>query len=297
MRVLVTGTQGQLARSLLERSVLHPDLELVAVGRPQLDLEEPGSATRIIAQAEPDLVINAAAYTAVDRAEEEPERAFRINAEAAGEIAAAAARVGARIIQLSTDYVFDGRSAGALTEQAPTGPLNVYGASKVAGEAAVEAANPEHLIVRAGWLYSPFGRNFVKTIMAAAKARKSLTVVDDQFGSPTSALDLADALFAIVERSAGNPAPAFGRTYHVAGSGSTSWFGFAQAIMGELGRRGLATVDVLPIPSAQWPAKALRPRNSVLDSTTFAKEFGYVAPPWEQSLARVVDRLAGASGS
>ena len=291
MKILVIGAEGQLARSLVERAPSHANLELTAVGRPTIDLESPMSAARRIAQDRPDLVINAAAYTAVDQAEAEPEQAFRINAAAAGEIAEAAAGIGAALFQLSTDYVFDGRSHGPIAEDAPTGPLNLYGASKLAGEAAVRAANPAHLIIRTAWVFSPYARNFVTTLVAAAEQGKQLTVVDDQFGSPTSALDLADALLAVADRIAAKTAPALGRTFHFAGVGPTSWFGLAQAIMDELELQGRATAEVLPIPSAQWPSKAVRPAYSALDSTRFTKEFGIPAPQWRDSLAKTVERL------
>src|SRR5438309_7192850 len=162
MKVLVTGTEGQLARSLLERAGLQSAIDLVAIGRPMLDMGVAGSAAAAIAKASPDVVINAAAYTAVDQAEDEPERAFRINGDAAGEVAEAAARVGAAVIQLSTDYVFDGRGEGPYREDAPLNPLGVYGRSKLAGEEQVRAANPRQAIIRTAWVYSPFGRNFVK---------------------------------------------------------------------------------------------------------------------------------------
>ena len=165
MKVLVTGTEGQLARSLIEKSADWPELDLIAVGRPEADLEVPGSVARAIESQRPDAVVNAAAYTAVDQAEDEPERAIRINADAAGEAAAAARKIGASIIQLSTDYVFSGDEPGAYREDSPTGPIGVYGRSKLAGEEQVRGNNPDHLIVRTAWVYSPFGRNFVKSIM------------------------------------------------------------------------------------------------------------------------------------
>src|SRR3954453_4421736 len=200
MKVIVTGATGQLGRSLMERARDFAGIELIALSRQELDLEQPGSAAAAITEAAPDVVINAAAYTAVDQAEDEPERAFRINGDAAGEVAEAAARVGAAVIQLSTDYVFDGRGEGPYRDAAPVNPLGVYGRSKLAGEEQVRAANPRQAIIRTAWVYSPFGRNFVKSIMAAAGVRGLLTVVDDQRGSPSSALDLADALLAMIER-------------------------------------------------------------------------------------------------
>jgi dTDP-4-dehydrorhamnose reductase len=274
MKVLVTGAEGQVARSLVERSRARRGVELIAVGRPRLDLEQAKAAERVIVEISPDVVINAAAYTAVDAAEDEPERAFRVNADAAGEIAAAAARIGAPIIQLSTDYVFDGSAAGPYDEKSEPNPLGVYGGSKLAGEEQVRSANADHVIVRTAWVYSPFGRNFLKTMVSAAGRGAPLTVVSDQRGSPTSALDLADGLLKIVERWQTEPTATLGETFHLAGTGSTSWFGFAQAIMDECRKHGVPAAEVQPISSAEWPTKAPRPSNSVLNTCKFEREFG-----------------------
>ena len=292
MKVLVTGVQGQLARSLVERAAAGSRIEIIALGRPEIDLEIAGSAEAAVTAIRPEVVINTAAYTAVDQAEDEPERAFRINTEAAGEIAAAGRRVGAPIIQISTDYVFDGRADGPYVEDATPNPLGAYGRSKLAGEEEVRAANSEHVIVRTAWVYSPFGRNFVKTMMSAAETRESLSVVDDQLGSPSSALDLADGLLRILETWEQGRATGLGETYHLAGTGSTSWCGFARAIMAECGRRGLPSAEVRAIATADWPTKAARPANSVMSSAKFARDFAYSMPPWEESLGEVVDRLA-----
>jgi dTDP-4-dehydrorhamnose reductase len=287
MKVLVTGTEGQLARSLAERARLHPELDLIACGRPQLDLERPGSAAKAIAEAAPDIVINAAAYTAVDQAEEEPDRAFRINAEAAGEVAAAAAAARAGVIQLSTDYVFNGRASDPYHEDSPVDPLGAYGRSKLAGEERVRAANPRHAIVRTAWVYSPFGRNFLRSIVAAAGVRDRLTVVDDQRGSPSSALDLADGLLAMIKAGGG-----WGEIYHLAGGGTASWCEFAREIMDQCGANGLPHVPVDPIRTEDWPTPAQRPRNSVLDSGKFEQAFGFAMPDWRASTREVVERLA-----
>jgi dTDP-4-dehydrorhamnose reductase len=287
MKILVTGTEGQLARSLVERARLHAGIDFVAIGRPKLNMELPESAAAAIADAAPDVVINAAAYTAVDQAEDEPARAFRINADAAGEVAEAAARVGAAVIQLSTDYVFDGRGQGPYREDALVNPLGVYGRSKLAGEEQVRAANPRHAIVRTAWVYSPFGRNFVKSMMAAAGVRDRLAVVDDQRGSPTSALDLADGLLAMIEAGGG-----WGDTYHLAGQGTATWCEFAREIMRQCATIGLPHVPVDPIRTEDWPTRAARPRNSVLDSGKFEKAFGFVMPDWRASTRHIVERLA-----
>lgn len=292
MRVLVTGREGQLARSLAERAEAFPDLALATVGRPELDLERPESIASAIAAASPDVVVNAAAYTAVDQAEDEPERAFRINAAAAGEVAAAARRAGARIIQVSTDYVFDGSAEGAYAETAPTRPLGIYGRSKLEGEREVAAANPDHLILRTAWVYSPFGRNFVRTMLNAAQTRDRLNVVDDQHGNPTSALDIADGIFAVLRLWAGAPALGLGQVYHLAGSGTTSWCGLARQVFAEAAALGLPTAEVSPIRTEDWPTRAMRPRNSRLDCAKLESDFGFRAPPWQKSVAETVRRLA-----
>lgn len=291
MKFLVIGRSGQVVRSLAERVNLRPDLELVAVGRPDLDLEVSGSAERAIAAAGADVVVNAAAYTAVDQAEDEPDLAFRINGEGAGEVAAAAARLGAPIIHLSTDYVFDGRSEGAYTEDSAVNPINVYGRSKLVGEEMVREANSRHLILRTAWVYSPFGRNFVKTMMAAAETHDCLTVVDDQRGNPSSALDLAEGIIRIADMWGRSLSTSVG-TYHLAGTGTASWFGFAQAIMEGCKIHKLPAAEIRPVSSDEWPTRAVRPGNSVLDCSRFTRDFGFSMPEWPQSLAKVVERLA-----
>lgn len=293
MRVLVTGAQGQLALSLARRAATVPGLELRTAGRPELDLERPETIEAAIRAAAPDVVVNAAAYTAVDKAEDEPERAFRINGAAAGEVAAAARRQGARVIQVSTDYVFDGTGEGPYAETAPTRPLGVYGRSKLEGEQRVAEANPDHVVVRTAWVYSPFGHNFVKTMLAAATKRSELNVVADQHGNPTAAADIADGLLALIGRWRERPDLGLGGTYHLAGTGVASWFEFATAIFEEAARLGLPAASVKPIRTSDWPTRAARPANSVLDSGRFAADFGYRAPPWRQSMAAVVAELSG----
>jgi dTDP-4-dehydrorhamnose reductase len=285
MKILVTGRAGQLVSSLVERAQHDPDVSLVALGRPELDLERPGAAADAIADSSPDLVINAAAFTAVDAAEDDPERAFRINADAAGEIAAAARAAGVPIVHVSTDYVFDGASAAPYREDDPVAPIGVYGRSKLAGEEQVRAANPDHLIVRTAWVYSPFGRNFVRTMMAAAREREELRVVADQRGNPTNALDLADALLAIARRWQGG-------TIHLAGTGAASWFEFASAIMAECALLGVPAARIVPIATADWPTRAQRPQDSTLDCGRAASLFGVHMPGWRESLPAVVARLA-----
>jgi dTDP-4-dehydrorhamnose reductase len=289
MRVLVTGLQSQLARSLQEKGPRHPDLQLEFVGRPELELTQPGCAAAIISDRRPDVVINAAAYTMVDQAESEPELAFRINGDAAGEVAAAARDVGAKVIQISTDYVFDGKADAPYTEDAATAPLGVYGRSKLAGEEQVRAANPHHLIVRTSWVYSPFGHNFVKTMLRLPAERDELRIVSDQKGCPTSALDIADALLAALPR-----ARDWGATYHLAAPEPCSWADLASAVFEASRAVGGPSADVIPISTAEYPTPARRPMYSVLDSGRFARDFGIRLPDLRSSVAEVVERLVAA---
>jgi dTDP-4-dehydrorhamnose reductase len=287
MRILVLGREGQLARSLAERAAEFPDLELAFTPRSDADLSSSGSVANAIVAVKPDLVVNAAAYTAVDKAEEEPALAFRINGEGAGEAADAARQVGAAIIHVSTDYVFDGTSSSPYDEDAEPNPLNVYGRSKLAGEEAVRAANPHHFILRTAWVYSPFGRNFVKTMIRAAQDRDELGVVSDQHGCPTSAFDLAGALLRIARDCEG-----FGETYHLAGSGSASWFDLALEIMVNCKRTGLPAAKIRSIATADWPTKAVRPASTILDCARIERTLGIQLPDWRQSVAATVDQLA-----
>ena len=294
MKVLVTGREGQLVRSLVEKAGAVPGLSLMPIGRPEADLEKPGSVLSAIRNTAPDVVINAAAYTAVDEAEDEPKRAWRINAEAAGEAAEAAATLGIPIIQISTDYVFDGSSDVAYAEEAPVAPINVYGRTKLEGEGQVRTGNPDHLILRTSWVYSPFGRNFVKAIMAAAREHDVLSVVDDQRGCPTSALDLAQALLLVVERWRLGDRTGFGVTYHLAAPSPATWFELAQDVMAECRRLGLPSAEVKPVATSEWPARARRPANSALDSSRFEGDFNFRMPEWRKSLGAVVARSAEA---
>jgi dTDP-4-dehydrorhamnose reductase len=295
MKWLVTGREGQLARSLAERAAHHPEIELIFAGRPEYDLERPEALAETIGAIAPDVVVNAAAYTAVDKAEDEPERARLVNAEAPARLAAAARAAGARFVQISTDYVFDGTGAGPYREDAPTAPIGVYGRTKCAGEEAVRAATPDHVIVRTAWVYSPFGTNFVRTMIRLARDRDTIRVVADQRGNPSSALDIADGLLAMAGRWRAEPRLGLGGTYHLGGSGETDWAGFAEAIFAECAARGLPSARVERIGTAEYPTRAVRPANSTLDSTAFARDFGFRMPDWQRSLATVVARLAEAT--
>jgi len=293
MRVLVIGRAGQLARALAHAAPV--GLAMAFHGRDTLDLRFPGAAARLIGEARPDLVINAAAWTAVDQAEAEPDAAFRLNAEAPGEIAGACAATGAALIHISTDYVFDGTKAGPYAETDPTAPINVYGASKLAGERAAMAGNPRAVVLRTSWVYAPWGKNFVLTVLKLARTHPRLRIVDDQQGSPTSALDLAGACLAVAPRLAGATAgdPVWG-LYHYAGRGACSWADLAAEAFA---LTGPPAPEIDRIATADYPTPARRPANSVLDCRRFETTFGIETVAWRQALARVIAMVREGGGT
>jgi dTDP-4-dehydrorhamnose reductase len=292
---MIAGREGQVARALA-RHLPTLGCSVITLARPEFDLTRPaGLATAIIA-AKPDLVINPAAYTAVDKAEDEPELAHAINATAAGMIAAAAAEAGVPVIHFSTDYVFDGTGRTPYAETDPTGPVGVYGASKLAGEGAVAAANPAHVILRTAWVCSADGSNFVKTMLRFGAERQVLRVVDDQHGAPTFAADLAGATGQIALALARNGGTSSYGVFHCASAGTATWCGFARTIMTEAAARGLgpmATVEA--ITTADYPTKARRPAYSRLDCSKLAAAYGISMPHWQTSLGPCLDTLIGPS--
>lgn len=295
MRIAVTGREGQVARSLVERSREMSGVEVVPVGRPQLDLLRPETVLPAIRAADPDIVVSAAAYTAVDKAEDEPEIAAAVNAAGAGAVAEAAAALGVPVIHLSTDYVFAGDGERPYEEGDRTAPQSVYGRTKLAGERAVAAANPRHVILRTAWVYSPFGRNFVKTMLNLATDRDVVRVVADQFGNPTSALDIADGILAIAPHLAGQvPAARLG-VFHLAGTGATHWAGLAARVLETSRGLGGPWARVEEIQTTDYPTRARRPANSRLSTERLHKAFGWRAPDWRMSCDAVVRRLAGAA--
>jgi dTDP-4-dehydrorhamnose reductase len=300
-RIIVIGRDGQVARALfghfsaLDRSAATLDQpEVIALARPQYDLTEPAGLAAAIIAARPDLVINPAAYTAVDKAEDEPALAYAINAAAAGRIAEAAAAVGAPIIHFSTDYVFGGTSHSPYVETDAVGPLGVYGASKLAGEQAVAAANAAHVILRTAWICSPDGSNFLKTMLRLGVEKPVLRVVDDQQGSPTFAADLASAAGRIAwALTRADAEPAYG-IFHCANAGAVTWCGFARTIMTEAAARGLGPMArVEAITTADYPTKARRPAFSKLATAKLAAAYGVVMAPWQTSLGTCLDTLIG----
>ena len=281
MRVLVCGHNGQVAQAL--KTQLAGLGEVHLLGRDQLDLAQPEALREPLRQLAPELIINAAAYTAVDQAESEPDTAFAINAQAPGVLAEEALRLGAPLIHYSTDYVFDGEKATPYTEQDVPNPLGVYGRSKLAGEQAIAAVGGEHLILRTSWVYSLHGRNFLLTMQRLLQEKPQLRVVDDQIGAPTWATTIAHSTRLLIERWQAGGAGAWG-TYHLTAQGQTSWFGFAQAIGEQLKARGLPCAELLPIPSSEYPTPARRPANSRLDCSRLAREWDVTLPHWQQAL-------------
>ena len=302
MRVLLLGANGQVGREL--RRSLAASGDVVAATRHGAleggarceiaDFDLPESLPALIERIAPDIVVNAAAYTAVDRAESDREAAFRANAEAPARIAAACAAREALLVHYSTDYVFDGSGTRPYREDDPTAPLGVYGASKLAGEQAIRDSEARHLIFRTAWVYAAHGHNFMRTMLRLAAERDELRVVADQIGTPTPAALIADVTATALAR-----APAVSGLWHLTAAGRTSWHGFAEAIVAGAHARGLiARVPrVTPIATADYPSPAKRPAWSVLDTTRLRTGFGVDLPPWPDAMAGVLDTIAVASAT
>ena len=286
MRMLVTGRDGQLVRAL--RAKAGGDLELIALGRPQLDLSRPDTLDAVVRDARPDVIVNAAAYTMVDKAEEEEALAATINGEAAGALAQAAADLGVPILQISTDYVFDGTKATPYVESDPVAPVNAYGRSKLAGERAVAAANPRHAILRTSWVYDAQGKNFLKTMLRLAETRDELGVVADQIGAPSYAPDIADAVIATARNLVADGDARRAGVFHMTGGGQTSWAGFAQEIFRLSAQAGGPSARVRDIATSDYPTPAKRPANSRLNCDRLAATHGARMPDWRDALARCI---------
>ena len=285
LKILISGKTGQVAVELQKH--LAGLGELIVLGRDVLDLSQPDQIRAQVRAHKPDLLIIAAAHTAVDQAENEPELAFAINAIAPGVFAEEAAALGIPLIHYSTDYVFDGRKPAPYTEDDATNPLGVYGKSKLAGELAIAASGAQHLILRTSWVYSTHGKNFLLTMQRLLQERSELRVVADQIGAPTWAGTIAQSTRALIERWQSGDAAAWG-TYHLTASGETSWFGFTQAIAGHLTAQGKACATLEPIPASAYPTPAARPQNSRLDCSKLAREWGVTQPDWEAALSECV---------
>lgn len=290
-RMVVTGREGQVVRSLLERGSLGGGFEVIALGRPALDLGDPDGIGADLQQAQPDVIVSAAAYTAVDRAETDEAAAHVVNAVAAGRIGAAAALLGVPVIHLSTDYVFDGEKPEPYVETDLVGPTSAYGRTKLAGERAVAEATDNYVILRTAWVYSPFGRNFLKTMLQLAESRDHINVVDDQVGNPTSALDIADGILAVAGNLLQSDAPNLRGTFHMTASGAASWAVFATEIFAASARHGGPRAEVGRIPSSAYPTPARRPANSRLDCGKLERTHGVRLNDWRHTTAETVARL------
>jgi len=290
MKLVVTGVSGQVAQSLADRAP--PGVTVIALGRPAIDLADPAGIAPALARLDADVVVNAAAYTAVDKAESDRDAAFAVNATGAGAVAGAAQALGLPLIHLSTDYVFDGAKAGAYVETDQPCPTGVYGASKLAGEAAVLAAHPGAVIARTAWVYSAFGANFVKTMLRLAASRDELGVVADQIGNPTSAGDIADGLLQIAANLLARRGDrALAGVFHMTGHGEATWADLAEAVFAASAARGGPAALVRRITTAEYPTPARRPANSRLDCAHLAAVHGVRLPDWRGSVETVVGRL------
>jgi dTDP-4-dehydrorhamnose reductase len=292
MKILLLGCQGQVGWEL--QRALAPLGPLVALDRVQADLERPMEP--VVQEHQPDVIVNAAAYTAVDQAEAEPQRAWRINAEAVGELAQAAARRGALLVHYSTDYVFDGTGEHAYREDDPTGPLNTYGRSKLGGEEAIRAVpGCRHLIFRTSWVYARRGRNFARTILQRAQTQDSLRVIADTWGAPTSAELIADVTALAVHRAGAGSVS--GGLFHLVPAGETTWHGYATYLLECARTAGMplrvAPEAIEPVPADTFPAAARRPRNSRLDRHRLEAQLGLALPDWRWHLRRWVEELGG----
>ncbi len=285
MRILLTGANGQVGSEL--RRSLAPLGEVVAFDRAGLDLAQPDVLIARVRDVAPQAIVNAGAYTGVDKAESEPEQASAINALAPRVLAEEAKRLGASLVHYSTDYVFDGEKAGPYAEADPPNPLGVYGRSKLEGERAIIASGCRHLTLRTSWVYGTRGRNFLLTMLRFAGEGRALRVVDDQIGAPTWCREIADATATLLARP-DLPAPGADGLYHLSAGGFTSWFGFARAIFDspELARLGIARPALEAIPTSEYPTPARRPHNSRLDCGRLAHQAGVRLAPWDDAFRR-----------
>ena len=288
--IAVIGSNGQLGSELIRQGGRH-GLPILALDYPEIDISDSASIDSRIESREIDLIINAAAYTAVDRAESEPETAFAVNREGPAHLADKCRKRGIPLIHVSTDYVFDGTKPDAYIEEDPVAPLGVYGESKAAGEAEVRERIAKHIIVRTAWLAGVHGHNFVKTMLKLGREKDTLRVVSDQFGCPTIAADLADAILKVVRQAEKNQPVKWG-TYHYCGAGKTTWHGFATAIFEIAGQyEKFAVKNVVPISTAEYPTPVRRPANSVLNCSKIERHFGIRPRPWRESLTAMIEQL------
>ncbi|ESQ91139.1 dTDP-4-dehydrorhamnose reductase [Asticcacaulis benevestitus] len=290
MRVLVTGKHGQVDTALQGLGD-QLGLEIIRIGRPEVDLAQTDTMEDAVRAARPDVIISSAAYTAVDKAEAEPELAQAINGEAPGELARLAKELNIPILHLSTDYVFAGDKDGAYEETDLPAPVSVYGKTKLSGEEQIAAQTDNHVILRTAWVFSPYGNNFVKTMLRLAESRDEVNVVADQHGCPTYAPDMARVILAMAQQVAIDDDPTLRGIFHLTGQGETTWAQFAEAIFEGSANRGGKWVQVNPIATTDYPTPAKRPANSRLSGEKLDQTYGLVLDPWRISLDSCLDRL------
>ncbi|QCK88169.1 dTDP-4-dehydrorhamnose reductase [Phreatobacter aquaticus] len=296
MRIAVTGKDGQVTRAL-QAAAGGAVVTVVALGRPELDLAQPDTILPALAAAAPDIIVNAAAWTAVDQAEAEPAQARAVNQTGARAVAEAAARLGVPIIQISTDYVFDGAKRSPYVETDPVGPTGAYGETKLAGEMAVAAAQPNHAILRTAWVFAPEGKNFVRAMLNLARSRPELGIVADQLGNPTYAPDIAAGIIAVARNLVADSRVDLRGVFHMTAGGETTWAGFAEAIFAGSRARGGPAAGVRPIATADYPTPARRPANSRLDCSKLEALHRVRLPSWPSGLERCLERLVPAEFS
>ncbi len=296
MRILVTGTNGQVDTSLQQLGDATPGIEVIRLGLPEIDLSRPETLEVPVREARPDVIISSAAYTAVDKAESELELAEAINSEGPGELARLAKALDIPLLHLSTDYVFAGDKDGPYVETDTPNPVSAYGLTKMSGEIAIERTTSNHVILRTAWVYSPFGNNFVKTMLRLGETRDELNVVADQHGCPTYAPEIARALLAVAQRVASDNDPNLRGIFHLTGQGETTWAGFAQAIFAGAEARGRKAVKVNDIPTSAYPTPARRPANSRLSGEKLFNTYDLRLDPWQASLEDCLDQLIGKPG-
>ncbi len=288
--MLVIGSSGQIA-SALRQNAASSALSVQCHGRETVDVTRPESVTVLLANAGADMVVNAAAYTAVDAAESETERAFAVNCDGPANLAEACRKLDLPLIHISTDYVFDGTKHGAYREDDPINPVNVYGASKAAGETKIRDGHFRHVILRTSWVYSPFGNNFVKSMLRLGAEREHLRVVSDQYGCPSSAIDIAGAIVAISTKLFDHIPDGYG-TFHYCGAGATSWAAFAEEIFRVAVKKGAGLpCRVIPIPAVDYESNVTRPMNSELNCDKIRDVFDINTQPWRSSLEDCIERI------
>jgi dTDP-4-dehydrorhamnose reductase len=291
--ILVMGKSGQLARSLNDWAV-QKNIPMVLAGRPEFNLENAYDVDHIVKTVRPKVIVNTAAYTAVDRAEEEAEQAFSVNRDGAEHLACVAEHKRVPLIHVSTDYVFDGAKQTPYVEDDSTAPLNVYGRSKLEGELGVLAFYPAAIVIRSSWIYGPYGHNFLRTMLRLAQTQSAVKIVDDQRGTPTSSRQLAAGIMRMIERLDSKPSTEVGGIYHLTNQGETTWYGFAVEIFRALSRRGFTVPKLWPIESCDYPTRAHRPHNSCLNSGKIERVFGIRLGPWREAMEACLDELVSA---